>query len=55
MSTHMAENYSQNKCMTMFQTQIVLQGKINNWYSFSTIPVDKKMDSVRFQMIIYRF
>ena len=34
MSKHLAENDLQNWCMTMFQTQIVSQRKINDWYHF---------------------
>ena len=38
----MAENDPQNWWMTMFKTQIVSQRKINNCYSFATIPIDRK-------------
>ena len=46
----MAENDPQKWWVTMFQTKIVSQRKITDWYSFATIPVDR-----HFQMIIYRF
>ena len=42
MSKNMAENDPQNWCMTMFQTRILSQRKINDWYSFATIPFDRK-------------
>ena len=38
--------------MAMLQTQILSQRKINDCYSFATIPLDR---SLCFQMIIYRF
>ena len=55
MSKHMADNDPQKWWMTMFQTQIVSQRKINDCYSFATISIDRKMNRLRFQMIIYRF
>ena len=42
MPNYMAENDPQIWCMTMFQTRIVSQRKINDYYSFSTIPSDRK-------------
>ena len=38
----MAENDPQKWWMSMFQTKIVSQGKINDCYSFATIPTDRK-------------
>ena len=41
LSKHMAENDPQKWWMTMFQTLIVSQRKINDCYSFTTIPIDR--------------
>ena len=38
----MAENDPQKEWMTVFQTQIVSQRKINDCYSFAAIPIDRK-------------